>query len=198
MATYYKTSDGKTFNYEKQARDHQDYIDGINSIDFSGSDEDICWQYNSQGNVFFKEKNYDAAIAKYTDAIKYEGKNKTFAYFNRGVAYFNKGEYDKAIADYKEAGKRGHNNAKEAIAEAEQAKANTSPAIRYTSEIQEIIEKAKTKTASKQDLNYLCNEATSFMNGITCPKDEAKAIELFTIAAEAGNKYAKDELAKLK
>jgi tetratricopeptide (TPR) repeat protein len=53
----------------------------------------------NRGNTYFKAKNYDKAIAYYTEAIN---KNSYYAdaYYNRGIAYYEKRDYDKAIADY--------------------------------------------------------------------------------------------------
>ena len=47
-------------------------------------------------------KEYDKAIADYTEAIRLEPAQPA-AYFNRGNARLEKKEYDKAIADYTEA-----------------------------------------------------------------------------------------------
>jgi tetratricopeptide (TPR) repeat protein len=49
-----------------------------------------------------KEKNYDKAIAEYTEAIRLDNKYAA-AYGSRGFIYYNvKKEYDRAIADYNE------------------------------------------------------------------------------------------------
>jgi len=50
----------------------------------------------------FGRKDYDKAIADYTQAIRIDPKFAT-AYSNRGSAHGMKGEYDKAIADYSKA-----------------------------------------------------------------------------------------------
>jgi lipoprotein NlpI len=47
-------------------------------------------------------KEYDLAIADYTEAIRLDPKNRD-AYFQRGEAHYGKQDYDRAIADYTEA-----------------------------------------------------------------------------------------------
>ena len=53
------------------------------------------------GKVFFKENNFDEAIASYTAALKLETQSVQ-ALLNRGNAYCRRGFYDKAIEDYTE------------------------------------------------------------------------------------------------
>jgi tetratricopeptide (TPR) repeat protein len=54
------------------------------------------------GNEHFQKKDYDKAIADYTEAIKLKPRLAE-AYFNRGVAYLQKKDFDRAIADFTEA-----------------------------------------------------------------------------------------------
>jgi tetratricopeptide (TPR) repeat protein len=54
--------------------------------------------YN-RGVTSLGRKDYDRAIADFTDAIRCNPKY-AFAYYNRGVAYLGKKDYDHAIADY--------------------------------------------------------------------------------------------------
>jgi len=50
------------------------------------------------------KKDYDLAIAEYTEAIRLGPNDNYNYYFSRAQSYmFNTGEYDKAIADYKDA-----------------------------------------------------------------------------------------------
>ena len=58
--------------------------------------------HNNRGNAWRNKKEYDKAIADYTEAIRLDPKF-VIAYYNRGVAWRKKKECDKAIADYTEA-----------------------------------------------------------------------------------------------
>jgi tetratricopeptide (TPR) repeat protein len=58
--------------------------------------------YNNRGNAYYAEKDYDHAIADYTEAIRLDPKY-ALAHINRGNAYKVKGDYDRAIEDYSEA-----------------------------------------------------------------------------------------------
>ena len=49
-----------------------------------------------------QRKEFDAAIADYTEAIRLNPKDEAL-YYNRGNAHFCKAEYDRAIDDYSEA-----------------------------------------------------------------------------------------------
>jgi tetratricopeptide (TPR) repeat protein len=58
--------------------------------------------YESRGDAYYEKKDYNRAIAEYTEAIKLDPSNAF--YFNiRGDAYYLKEDYDRAIADYTEA-----------------------------------------------------------------------------------------------
>jgi tetratricopeptide (TPR) repeat protein len=73
--------------------------------------------YIKSGDDWFFKKDYDKAIADFTEAIRLEPKNARayfnrgsvwkvkcdYAYVDRGVARKAKGDYDKAIADFTEA-----------------------------------------------------------------------------------------------
>jgi len=58
--------------------------------------------YNNRGNAYYAKKDYDHAIADYTEAIRLDPKY-ALAHINRGNAYKVKGDYDRAIEDYSEA-----------------------------------------------------------------------------------------------
>ena len=77
---------------EKQLREAEDRI----------AREESAENYFYRGNVFFRLKMYDKAIADYTQAIE-KNPECAEAYNNRGIAYRKTGEYDKAIADYTQA-----------------------------------------------------------------------------------------------
>ncbi|MDR1219525.1 MAG: tetratricopeptide repeat protein [Treponema sp.] len=55
--------------------------------------------YVESGLAYHNKKDYDRAIAEYTQAISLDP-NYRDAYHNRGVAYENKKDYDRALADY--------------------------------------------------------------------------------------------------
>lgn len=58
--------------------------------------------YAKQGEEYFREKQYDSAIAAFTKSINLNP-NDFGAYNNRGIAYHIKRDFDKAIADYTKA-----------------------------------------------------------------------------------------------
>jgi tetratricopeptide (TPR) repeat protein len=52
-----------------------------------------------RGVAFLDGKDYDRAIADFTDAVRHNPKYAA-AYYNRGFAYLENKDYDRAIADY--------------------------------------------------------------------------------------------------
>lgn len=56
-------------------------------------------EYIGQGKEFLTVKQYDQAIASFSEAIKLDPKSVQ-AYNNRGIAYCNKGNFDQAISDF--------------------------------------------------------------------------------------------------
>jgi tetratricopeptide (TPR) repeat protein len=58
--------------------------------------------YNSRGNAYSDEGDYDRAIADCSRAITLNP-NDAAAYNNRGAAYKDKGDCNRAIADYSQA-----------------------------------------------------------------------------------------------
>jgi hypothetical protein len=54
------------------------------------------------GNTYSDKKDYDRAIADYTQALQLNPFD-TLTYYFRGIVYEMKGDYDRAIADYTEA-----------------------------------------------------------------------------------------------
>jgi tetratricopeptide (TPR) repeat protein len=55
--------------------------------------------YLKRGKEHYGKKNYDSAIADYTEAIKHNP-NSAEAHYNRGYVYEEKGNHDQAIMDY--------------------------------------------------------------------------------------------------
>ncbi|MCL2182148.1 MAG: tetratricopeptide repeat protein [Chitinispirillia bacterium] len=78
----------------------------------------------NRGNVAFDKKDFDEAIAEYTESIELEPNNAN-AFNARGAAYAIKRRYDEAIADFKAALKidPNHADAKKMLKFAEQDKA---------------------------------------------------------------------------
>ncbi|KAJ3503493.1 hypothetical protein NMY22_g18233 [Coprinellus aureogranulatus] len=57
-----------------------------------------AFQLKEAGNKFFKEKSYDAAIKKFSEAIALEPRNPTF-YGNRAACFYFTGRYQQVITD---------------------------------------------------------------------------------------------------
>ncbi len=56
-------------------------------------------EYINQGKDVLKAKQYDQALASFSEAIKLDPKSAA-AYNNRGIVYCEKGDFDQAIADF--------------------------------------------------------------------------------------------------
>jgi tetratricopeptide (TPR) repeat protein len=56
----------------------------------------------NDGNARYARKDFDGAIADYTQSIRLDPRN-SHAYSNRGAAWYAKQEYDQSIADFTEA-----------------------------------------------------------------------------------------------
>lgn len=63
------------------------------------SPKDLPTALNNRGNAYYAKKDYDRAIADYSEALRLEPKF-ALAFFNRSSAYRDKGENDRAIEDY--------------------------------------------------------------------------------------------------
>jgi tetratricopeptide (TPR) repeat protein len=53
----------------------------------------------SRGGIYKERKDYDRAIADYSEAVKLDPQHAD-AYINRGTAYDSKGDNDAAAADF--------------------------------------------------------------------------------------------------
>src|SRR3954447_10499439 len=60
--------------------------------------EERAEAYNNRGVAFYGLRDYDAALADHTEAIRINP-NDPFALARRGMAWTEKGGYDEAIAD---------------------------------------------------------------------------------------------------
>ena len=74
--------------------------DTIQSGKYSGAG--LAWAYGNRGRSYRVKKDYDRAIADFSEAIRLDPKIAK-AYNERGGAYYGKKDYDRAIADYSEA-----------------------------------------------------------------------------------------------
>ena len=72
--------------------------DPINFI--SSTDEKQSEQYKVEGNSYFKAKQYDRAIAKYTSALNHNPKNHLL-WSNRGYCHYLLQNYEDALDDMK-------------------------------------------------------------------------------------------------
>ena len=64
------------------------------------------WLYNRRGEVWASQKEFDIAIADFSEAIRLNNPKslmQAISFCNRGNAWHAKSEYDKAIADFSEA-----------------------------------------------------------------------------------------------
>lgn len=75
-------------------------VETSDAVDYSDA-------YYNRGNLYYNDKNYDAALADYTVTIEYYTGAKNVqagvldkAYHNRALCYYNKGLYQEAIDDY--------------------------------------------------------------------------------------------------
>lgn len=64
--------------------------------------EDLADEAFERGNAAHDQKDYDRAIAEYTESIRLDPE-ASGAFIARGNSYSDKGDYIKAIADYEEA-----------------------------------------------------------------------------------------------
>lgn len=68
----------------------------------SDSDKAEAEKHKAKGNTLMGQKDYDAAIDAYTQAITLNGGNAVY-YSNRAAAYSSKGDHDNAISDAEKA-----------------------------------------------------------------------------------------------
>jgi tetratricopeptide (TPR) repeat protein len=60
------------------------------------------YAFYSRGVALHDERDYDGAIADYTESLRLKP-DFAHAFYNRGLAHQTKGDYDRAITDYTEA-----------------------------------------------------------------------------------------------
>ena len=84
-----------------QREDFDRTLRGCTQIIGRGEQETREWRataYVYRGNAYFKNSEFDRAIADYNKAIELDPRD-AITFNNRGLSYFEKGEYERAIAD---------------------------------------------------------------------------------------------------
>jgi tetratricopeptide (TPR) repeat protein len=61
--------------------------------------KDLSTAFNNRGNGYYDKKDYDRAIADYSEALRLDPVF-ALAFYNRSCAYRDKGDNDRAIDDY--------------------------------------------------------------------------------------------------
>ena len=76
-------------------------IGGCSAVIQSGaqSPKDLSTAFNNRGNAYYDKKDYDHAIADYSEAIRLDPKF-ALAFFNRSCVFRDKGDSDRSIDDY--------------------------------------------------------------------------------------------------
>jgi tetratricopeptide (TPR) repeat protein len=79
-------------------------IGGCTALIESGklTGKNLAFAFNNRGNAYLNKKDYDRAIANYSDAIRLDP-SYAVAFRNRGLTYRYKKDHDRAIADYSDA-----------------------------------------------------------------------------------------------
>jgi tetratricopeptide (TPR) repeat protein len=70
----------------------------------------LAWAFIGRGNGYYKVKDYDRAIADYSQAIQLDA-GDAVGYKNRANVYWAKKDYDRALADYSQAIRLNPNDA---------------------------------------------------------------------------------------
>ena len=76
----------------------QSSFDGALSLSNSYPDT-----YLNRGNLFYLQRNFEAAVQDYNEALRVASKSLDILYLNRGMAYQNLGEFGLAEADFRTA-----------------------------------------------------------------------------------------------
>eukprot|EP01083_Nonionella_stella_P018595 51755_1 len=76
--------------FETEGADPTNYI--------SDKDKEIADQYKAEGNQYFKSKNYEDAVSKYTTALRFNPNNHLL-YCNRAYCYYLLSKYADALMD---------------------------------------------------------------------------------------------------
>jgi tetratricopeptide (TPR) repeat protein len=66
------------------------------------SPKDLSTAFNNRGNAYYDKKDYDRAIADYSEALRLDP-GFALAFYNRSCAYRDKGDNDRAVDDYVQA-----------------------------------------------------------------------------------------------
>jgi len=63
------------------------------------SSKDLSTAFNNRGNAYYEKKDYNHAIADYSEALRLDPEF-ALAFYNRSCAYRDKGDNDRAVDDY--------------------------------------------------------------------------------------------------
>ncbi len=67
---------------------------------------DFAFAYYNKANILCRQKDYEAAIRHYNDAIRVDSEFAE-AYFNRGLTYIYTGNHEQGMQDLSRAGELG-------------------------------------------------------------------------------------------
>jgi len=85
MPTYYKTSDGNSYDYETEARQHQDYLDGNTPYDYGNDNSKATYIYNNLAS-HFNSANWNLLIHTF-ETLPPGDKTILNRYFNAKLNY---------------------------------------------------------------------------------------------------------------
>ena len=112
--------DPYTYNPDDDSDEYEDMMQGMDSDDEEDEEEEempgletkSAEEWKSDGNDFYRAKNYHEAIRAYGVAIQLDGENNPPFYLNRAAAYLMTKQYQEAVEDCDLSLKLDSNNAK--------------------------------------------------------------------------------------
>ena len=204
---------GNYYNNEDYDNAIQSYTNAINCIG-----ENTYRALSFRGTCYFRKGNYNQAIDDYNKIIRanIDDFSKGVAYFLRGDVYSEMKNYNQAITDYKKAVELGVDEAKQNLAnlQSQQSGSSSSPQQQSSGSSIPVPTPPVSSTAApvsqnrnsadepnalenSNDPGVLCELAQKYFEGIGgFQKNEAKGLELYTKAAELGNRPAMYELGR--